>query len=318
MSGKDMKKKVDYQKCEWEDYKFPEKVRGLRSQYLRGNTFKVFEDGTIFRKSKRGICEAPQSKSSRGGKYRVVSRTVNGKQINEYVHRLVAEAFVPNPKNKETVNHIDGNPSNNKATNLEWATSQENIQHAYDIGLIPTLKDSNKTCTVCGLVPTMVDDYVCQPCLRKKVSQEKQKRRIKKIKEELDDVEINRVSEKFKKLYQMRINGASLQDIGDEYGVSREYVRQLLNKRAGLNKQKSPAEVNFKQCYSNPLVFARGETNLPVYRLAGYLKISPQTYKKYEENLSEMPIRIALDLAEFYKADSNRFVQLILQNMNSN
>ena len=54
------------------------------------------------------------------------------------VHRLVAEAFIPNPENKRTINHIDGNPQNNKIGNLEWATHSENNNHAFDNGLIQT------------------------------------------------------------------------------------------------------------------------------------------------------------------------------------
>lgn len=61
----------------------------------------------------------------------------NGIAKKYAVHRLLATHFIPNPDNKRTVNHIDGNKLNNDLSNLEWATDSENIQHAHDIGLHP-------------------------------------------------------------------------------------------------------------------------------------------------------------------------------------
>lgn len=48
----------------------------------------------------------------------------------KYLHRIVAEAFIPNPDSRPSVNHKDCNPLNNCVTNLEWVTHQENMDHA--------------------------------------------------------------------------------------------------------------------------------------------------------------------------------------------
>ena len=61
------------------------------------------------------------------GYARVYMRQVStNKRVDKYIHRLVAEYFIPNPLNKKYVNHKDCNRSNNDYTNLEWVTAKEN------------------------------------------------------------------------------------------------------------------------------------------------------------------------------------------------
>ena len=67
--------------------------------------------------------------------YLAVSLTKLGKQKVFYIHKLVAEAFIPNPDNLPQVNHIDGNKKNNKVSNLEWCDNAYNQKHAWDNNL---------------------------------------------------------------------------------------------------------------------------------------------------------------------------------------
>lgn len=58
-----------------------------------------------------------------------------------YAHRLVAEAFLPNPNNLPVVNHIDGNKLNNNVNNLEWVSYSENVLHAHQTNLIKPVRE---------------------------------------------------------------------------------------------------------------------------------------------------------------------------------
>ena len=60
-----------------------------------------------------------------------------GKYKSYLVHRLVATAFIPNPDNKETVNHKNFNKCDNAVENLEWMSRTENTKHAWENGGMP-------------------------------------------------------------------------------------------------------------------------------------------------------------------------------------
>ena len=67
-----------------------------------------------------------------GSGYITVSLRKNNKSCTYYVHRLLCSEFIPNPENKRTVNHKDGNKHNNNLYNLEWANQKENISHYWN------------------------------------------------------------------------------------------------------------------------------------------------------------------------------------------
>ena len=60
----------------------------------------------------------------------------NKTKCTRRIHRLVAEAFIPNPNNLPEVNHIDGDKLNNKVNNLEWISKSNNLKHAVQLGLL--------------------------------------------------------------------------------------------------------------------------------------------------------------------------------------
>lgn len=72
--------------------------------------------------------------SGNGLGYAIFRRTINGTYKKEYVHRLVAFAFIPNPENKPCINHLDCNTKNNRADNLEWCTKAENTAYMIKLG----------------------------------------------------------------------------------------------------------------------------------------------------------------------------------------
>jgi hypothetical protein len=75
----------------------------------------------------------------------------NGEKKSAFVHRLLAETFIPNPLNLPYVNHRNGIKSDNRIENLEWVSASGNAKHAYDMGLYKRPHQSHRkvidTCT---------------------------------------------------------------------------------------------------------------------------------------------------------------------------
>lgn len=106
-------------------------IEGYDGRYLIGSKGTV-----ISMEFRNNIASKPRvmvmKPTGNGNGYQIVFLGNNGKRERHYVHRLVAEAFLPKTDGKDIVNHKDWNKRNNAVENLEWCTQKENIRHSAD------------------------------------------------------------------------------------------------------------------------------------------------------------------------------------------
>lgn len=136
---------------EWKDIKGYEglyqvsnlcRVKGLDRIIISKNGISVFHKGAI-------------KKQSLSHGYLTTTLHKDTKNKRHYVHRLVAQAFIPNPENKPQINHKNGIRSDNDLSNIEWTTQSENMIHAYKTGL-----SSNQ------IKIKLIDDYKNEYCFK--------------------------------------------------------------------------------------------------------------------------------------------------------
>jgi len=121
----------------------------MRKEQYKDTNYFITDTGRVF----RGQRELKPYRHSKG--YVRIDISQEGKKIVSYVHRMVAETFLPNPKNVCCINHKDGDKKNNNLDNLEWVTNQQNIQHRTEILRVGVNESHSNT-----KVPTLVVRYL--------------------------------------------------------------------------------------------------------------------------------------------------------------
>lgn len=147
------------------------------------------------------------------GKYLVVYLYQNGKQIHYYVHRLVAEAFIPKPPNaSDIVRAYDGDFCNARVDNLFWVVPQPKATMS-----VP--------CTQCGK-PTTSRRHLCAACNRKQ-----------KAANELGNLDLSSLTARQREYIQYRLDGKTFREIGEICDVSYQAVKHLILHAVNRNEQ---------------------------------------------------------------------------------
>lgn len=209
---------------------------------VEGGKFRAAPDGRIYKRTHDGWVLATQTRVCRDGKYLQVSYCEDGKQLNFRSHRIIAQAFIPNPENLPQVNHKDGNGLNNTVENLEWVTPRENVKHAYKHGLIPTTQTAGAPCHSCG-EPTMRRSHICIKCTTKKQMAKAKAREQDELamrnKELLKKIRLVDLSERDWQILELRLCGEPLHRIAKKFCLTTEWVRQIIS-RMELEEPRAP------------------------------------------------------------------------------
>lgn len=173
--------------------------------------------------------------------YLCVSLIIGNEQKKCSVHRLVAQAFIPNPENKREVNHLNGDKTDNRVENLEWCTRDENICHAIETRLYPHgenftsskltneqvvyIRDNPNGLSTCKLAAQFgVSNSTISEIQRGK----RYKTAGGTIRRKIDIRIPDEVRDEIRHLYKLGVLGCGSYVIGRNFGISPITVRRIL------------------------------------------------------------------------------------------
>ena len=213
----------------------------MTRSFILGN-LEIHEDGTVYRLKKDGKQKVEPTISKIKGNDRVfINYTIDGKQKHSYLSREIAKRFVPNEHGYKFVSFKDGDTTNVAADNLKWISKAEQVEHA-----VRKRMENKKTCEVCGKVYDGSRQN-CPRCSRIKeqneMAEKREQKRLDGIREKYKNVDKEKLSTEWKFILESRLNGETLQAIGEKKGVTRERIRQILKKiEKGVPQFRTKAE----------------------------------------------------------------------------
>lgn len=194
----------------------------MRKTYFAKNYY-VTEDGRAF--CDKGGAPKELLSNTYKSKYIMITYRENGKKHIEYLHRLVAKAFVENPNHYNIVRHKDENNFNNKASNLEWCNHKTIINNVYE-------KKAHYECEICGrkgIIKDQNQKTICGYC--KRLEKEKiitKKKKIERRRKRFNNLipKTQREEDVLEKLYK----GFTYKEIGESLGITKQRVYQIIDR----------------------------------------------------------------------------------------
>lgn len=293
-------------------FELPENQRKQRHKIIRNGKLLIVEDQTVYRIKGKLLYKCAVNGTSRGYRYDSVSYQEDGKQKHVTVHRLMAEAFIPNPENKPQVNHIDGDPGNNAIENLEWVTAKENVRHAYDTGLIRTLANTPYRCIKCESA-VMNEDTLCGDCKSDMHSLKNRLKAKQKQRDQYRGIEVSKLRPRYRKIIRSRFRGDTLEEIGNRFGVTREYIRQLekqvMDGDPAVYKTKQVKGELSGKPEPEPLLItikaARINADKKAGNVAKEIGVTTAALYNWEKYKNKIPYQTFIDLCKLYDVPRN-------------
>jgi len=286
----------------------PEGLEGLRHAVTDDYYFQVFENGDIFRINQYGEKEKAPYHKANG--YTLVTTTINRKQYSRNVHRLLAEAFIPNPENKNRVVFLDNDKNNLSLDNLVWMTQAELTEMNNVMGYRDPYKHA-VTCPSCN-EKTLSKTGMCLECREKKKSLElfevEKQKRIDSVAYQMEHLDL--LTNRQKEYILLRSKGLNMSEIGRKLGVTRQAVENAIKNsiqriEKQLTKIKQEKAITKKNIEKIPerhrvIVESRLKHELSRKDMADLLGMTERTYGAKEVGESNFDIPEALILSDLF------------------
>lgn len=187
---------------------------------VQSGLFEIYPDGRVYRFDADGDkvpCPLVINKE-----YYAVSTDIRGLQVHFYLHRLLAEAFLANPDGLPLVRFLNGDKHDLRIDNLVWASYSDVKLDMYDQTV------SMYECERCGEA-TLSKIYTwCKPCRDYDTKRRRQTQKLDRIRNQLEPIDVDLLSPRVREYANRRWDGATYQEIADEFNVTRQAVNAAI------------------------------------------------------------------------------------------